>query len=88
MHNFKQIIFQRKNSIKEMYFKKKNTVFQHKVLQPKQIHFCERQTSTKFINFVPAIYLKKKTQNLILLLSKIDDLPKKAALNSKVMFLQ
>lgn len=59
MHNFKQITFQRKNSIKEMYFKKKNTVFQHKVLQPKQIHFCERQTSTKFINFVPAIYFKK-----------------------------
>ena len=59
MQNFKQTIFQRKNSTKEMYFKKKTTVFQHKVLQPKQIHFCERQTSRKFINFVPAIYLQK-----------------------------
>ena len=59
MQNFKQTIFQRKNSTKEKYFKKKNTVFQHKILQPKQIHFCERQTSTKFSNFVPAIYFQK-----------------------------
>ena len=59
MQNFKQTVFQTKNTTKEMYFKKKNTVFQHKVLQPKQIHFCKRQTSIKFINFVSAIYLQK-----------------------------
>ena len=56
MQNFKQTVFQTKNTTKEMYFKKKNTVFQHKVLQPKQIHFCKRQTSIKFINFVRNLF--------------------------------
>ena len=70
MQKFKQTIFQRKNSTKEIYTiqrkytQKKNTLFQHKVLQPKvlqpkKIHFCEMQISTKFINFVPAIYFQK-----------------------------
>lgn len=59
MRNFKQTIFQRKSSIKEMYFKKKNTVFQHKVLQPKQIYFVKsKPLQSLLILYQPFIFKK------------------------------
>ena len=85
---FREKIVQRKYIFKRkiQYFNIK--YFNLKYFNLKKIHFCERQISTKFINFVPAIYFQKNRQNLMLLLSKIDDLPKNTALNSKVIFLQ
>lgn len=64
-----------------MYFKKKKySISNAKILQPKQIHFCERGKPLQNLVILYQPFIFKNRQNLILLLSKIDDLPKNTAL--------
>ena len=62
MQNFKQTVFQTKNTTKEMYFKKKNTVFQHKVLQPKQIYFVKGKPLQNLLILYQPFICKKQTK--------------------------